>query len=161
MNNQLIRDWIDALRSGKYKQGRARLRSTQPGGDAYCCLGVFCDIHPDLEWKDYTIEDKGDAKCSRKKIDCEHIAVTALHHDIREQLITELGQEVLIGMNDRHKATFDEIADYLEKQLEQALRGEESVLLNIQEEIDENPPTRKIDSRLDRSAAERKIHTGV
>lgn len=32
--------WIEALRSGKYKQGRRRLF----GDDAYCCLGVACEL---------------------------------------------------------------------------------------------------------------------
>lgn len=38
-----IRDsWIAALRSGEYVQGRKMLRSP---GNAYCCLGVLCDLY--------------------------------------------------------------------------------------------------------------------
>lgn len=33
-------EWIKALRSGEYEQGRIGLRH----GDTYCCLGVLCDI---------------------------------------------------------------------------------------------------------------------
>lgn len=33
--------WVAALRSGKYKQGKERLR-TEDGG--MCCLGVLCDL---------------------------------------------------------------------------------------------------------------------
>lgn len=33
--------WIDALRSGKYKQGSGQLRD----GDEYCCLGVLCEVY--------------------------------------------------------------------------------------------------------------------
>jgi hypothetical protein len=32
--------WLEALRSGKYKQGRGQLVL----GDAYCCLGVLCEV---------------------------------------------------------------------------------------------------------------------
>lgn len=32
--------WIVALRSGKYTQGRTRLRQDH----AFCCLGVACDV---------------------------------------------------------------------------------------------------------------------
>ena len=40
MNNELRNLWVEALRSGKYKQGKGRLRD----GDTYCCLGVLCDL---------------------------------------------------------------------------------------------------------------------
>ena len=32
--------WVAALRSGEYEQARKVLRS----GDAYCCLGVLCEL---------------------------------------------------------------------------------------------------------------------
>lgn len=32
--------WVEALRSGEYKQGKNRLRSND---DEFCCLGVLCD----------------------------------------------------------------------------------------------------------------------
>lgn len=31
--------WVEALRSGRFKQGRYHLR---PTADAFCCLGVLC-----------------------------------------------------------------------------------------------------------------------
>jgi hypothetical protein len=34
--------WLEALRSGRYKQGFYRLKS---GGDNFCCLGVLCDLY--------------------------------------------------------------------------------------------------------------------
>jgi hypothetical protein len=34
-------EWVKALRSGKYKQGKKLLRSIE---DAFCCLGVLCDL---------------------------------------------------------------------------------------------------------------------
>ena len=36
----LQQEWVNALRSGKYKQGKDRLRKN----DSYCCLGVACEI---------------------------------------------------------------------------------------------------------------------
>lgn len=39
-NKENIRKWVDALRSGEFKQGTGRLRT----GDSYCCLGVACEI---------------------------------------------------------------------------------------------------------------------
>lgn len=49
MNPQVKEKWINALRSGEYKQGREKLRS--PNG--YCCLGVLCDLYSkekEIEW---------------------------------------------------------------------------------------------------------------
>src|ERR1700722_17051899 len=43
--------WVAALRSGKYKQGRAALHNVSGG---MCCLGVLCDIVKDEvggQWK--------------------------------------------------------------------------------------------------------------
>lgn len=42
MNPKIKKLWVAALRSGKYKQGRAVLRESH---DHFCCLGVLCDLH--------------------------------------------------------------------------------------------------------------------
>lgn len=43
----LRRKWIDALRSGVYKQGRNQLR---PTNESMCCLGVLCDTNSPYGW---------------------------------------------------------------------------------------------------------------
>ena len=35
-----MKRWVEALRSGKYKQGRERLNKN----GKFCCLGVLCEI---------------------------------------------------------------------------------------------------------------------
>lgn len=45
-NKPLIREWVEALRSGKYLQGRKSLRT----GDKFCCLGVACDVAAKEGW---------------------------------------------------------------------------------------------------------------
>ena len=57
MNNNKMRVeikkmWLDALRSGEYKQGQLALRTD----DKFCCLGVLCDLHhknsdAELNWE--------------------------------------------------------------------------------------------------------------
>lgn len=42
MNQDIKQQWLAALRSGEYTQGRGLLRPTE---DTYCCLGVLCDLH--------------------------------------------------------------------------------------------------------------------
>ena len=44
-------EWCAALRSGKYKQGKKRLRrKNHDGPDTFCCLGVYCDINDPSKW---------------------------------------------------------------------------------------------------------------
>ena len=40
MKKDIADKWVAALRSGEYKQAYGRLKK----GDAYCCLGVLCDV---------------------------------------------------------------------------------------------------------------------
>jgi hypothetical protein len=40
MNPEIKKRWVDALRSGKYRQTRSALNDN--GG--YCCLGVLCEL---------------------------------------------------------------------------------------------------------------------
>lgn len=40
-NKDVIRKWVDALRSGEYRQGDGGLRDEN---DKFCCLGVLCDL---------------------------------------------------------------------------------------------------------------------
>lgn len=44
MNPEVKKKWIEALRSGEYKQGHNALRVISEGGFGYCCLGVLCDL---------------------------------------------------------------------------------------------------------------------
>lgn len=41
MDSTIKTQWVTALRSGDYIQGRKVLRQD----DTYCCLGVLCDLH--------------------------------------------------------------------------------------------------------------------
>ncbi len=57
MDNRVKREWLKALRSGKYRQGRGQLKEQrfkeskhcgQEGRElksSFCCLGVLCDIY--------------------------------------------------------------------------------------------------------------------
>lgn len=50
MNPQIKARWIEALRSGHYKQGSGSLRLiSDEGSESFCCLGVLCDLHAEAE----------------------------------------------------------------------------------------------------------------
>lgn len=45
MNPEIKAKWLEALRSGEYKQGTGSLCTIQEDGTSwYCCLGVLCDL---------------------------------------------------------------------------------------------------------------------
>ena len=79
--------WVDALRSGKYEQGKEILKRD----GKYCCLGVLCDILCYDSSSRHTIRDQWGESAY---IGC-------------------VTQSLLAGMNDDGK-TFEEIADYIE-----------------------------------------------
>jgi len=48
MKQEIKAKWLQALRSGEYRQGRYTLRTSN---NSFCCLGVLCDL--------YNKEDRG------------------------------------------------------------------------------------------------------
>lgn len=103
MRAELKKEWLEALRSGKYKQGESRLR-TKEGG--YCCLGVLCDV-AGLKWEysedwDGWVAREGDARNP----------YLLGGFDLESELPPEPRQ--LWSMNDSG-VSFDEIADWIEE----------------------------------------------
>lgn len=96
MNAQLKAKWVEALRSGKFKQGSGWLERNE----AYCCLGVLCAIQDD-EWKLHWTNDS---------------MYTESLPDYLNAGLAETDRHELAGMNDGGKP-FSEIADFIEKNL--------------------------------------------
>lgn len=46
--NEFEKKLVEALRSGKYKQGRSALHNKDK--NTYCCLGVACDLEDSKRW---------------------------------------------------------------------------------------------------------------
>lgn len=44
MDAEIKQEWIAALRSDEYKQGKGHLTTKEDGTDYDCCLGVLCKI---------------------------------------------------------------------------------------------------------------------
>ena len=60
MNPEIKKRWIDALKSGDYKQGTESLCCN----DSFCCLGVLCDLYiqdtKNGEWFSYSVDEYKD-----------------------------------------------------------------------------------------------------
>lgn len=58
MKKDVKKRWVEALRSGDYKQGKGCLH---PKEDTYCCLGVLTDLfikeNPNFTWV-WNVEDE-------------------------------------------------------------------------------------------------------
>ena len=89
--------WVEALRSGKYQQGRDRLRTN----DEYCCLGVLCDLKDPSAWRDLTYYG---AYFHGDDLMFPGEQLSGLDHEIESRLSR---------MNDNGKS-FAEIADWIE-----------------------------------------------
>lgn len=106
MNAELKAKWLEALRSGKYAQGTVQLRYH----DAYCCLGVLCDVVDPGGWRhhDYAYGEGED----------EQEETSTLPFGLRCELGIPIDVETeLIHMNDDNESTFAEIADFIEANL--------------------------------------------
>ena len=109
-------EWINALRSGKYKQGRDNLRH----GDHFCCLGVLCDLVNKDNWQDNP-KDSGRPP-SWVDGDLTYDA-GGLPIALGERLFTSKSASVgdvfcfLVQKND-DGFSFEQIADYIEAELE-------------------------------------------
>lgn len=99
--------WVAALRSGKYKQGKQRLYNQ--AADTYCCLGVaahMCESLPSTLYNSALIPSvsfqSGTGQVLKVPVE--------LSDD-------EPLQKRLWEMNDDQEKSFEEIADYIEANL--------------------------------------------
>lgn len=103
MNAEIKAKWLDALRSGKYKQGTHTLQKN----NCFCCLGVLCDIVEPEGWDEGVTDGM-----------VLHDGVQDFPTDRFLEKVGLFADEAgtLAEMND-HGQSFAEIADYIEANL--------------------------------------------
>ena len=98
MNAELKKKWLEALRSGKYRQGKHKLRNHN---NEFCCLGVLCDVADNTKWREgfgcYFYESSTNIS--------------------PEYLLNNNYIAFLWPMNDLYGQSFLEIADYIEQNI--------------------------------------------
>jgi hypothetical protein len=128
LKKKFKKEWVAALRSGKFNQGSGALRDTFSDTETFCCLGVACHLlRPNL-WQNVPNEpfkfrmNHGFDDHELAELDCDRpdfpkqqgaYMPKALAEEIG---LTVLDQKRLVDMNDG-SSTFDEIADYIEENL--------------------------------------------
>lgn len=116
-HKERIREWVEALRSGQYQQGREVLRET----DKHCCLGVACAVTNLGHWEKessfmgsihyyYKVEEEKDFMLLPEAV-CEYYGFNrnnpiVKHNGIEMELTTA---------NDKYRFDFNKIADLIEQ----------------------------------------------
>ncbi len=106
------KQWVEALRSGKYQQTKNALRD----GAGFCCLGVACDISGVGSW-----DEDGDHK-GRLTYRADNARADVLPIAVQKWLglkycDSSFDDEQLSAMNDSG-VSFDRIADIIESEPE-------------------------------------------
>lgn len=121
MDADVKKAWVDALRSGEYKQGQGQLCQLPGGGPKHCCLGVLVDLYvkstglTPAQHVDGRIETgwEGWGVPSQDVLDWAGLTESNPEVTVGEEYPDRTS---LAGLNDRGKG-FDVIADLIEAQL--------------------------------------------
>lgn len=122
MNPKIKKQWIKALRSGDYKQGKEQLRN---GENQFCCLGVLCNLHAKANSefaKQQILPSQYDGETGVlplsvmkwAQIDFANPVVRYKGHEVS---LAELNDGGYIGCRLEKPKTFKQIANIIEKSL--------------------------------------------
>ena len=113
MINQETKDkWVAALRSGKYSQGtHCLVNSVESLGSAFCCLGVLCEVmgaqraegYRQGHQRGYMFPSPDDGTLQRYTTT---LPFSIMHETLQQQLMV---------FNDDYNWTFDQIASWIEE----------------------------------------------
>lgn len=73
LDSTIKAQWVEALRSGNFDQGKGRLKALDPIANTveHCCLGVLCEV---LELDEYTNTEGNQVFCAYNYLD-EHLYI--------------------------------------------------------------------------------------
>lgn len=120
---ELKAKWLQALRSGKYKQGQNALRTAD---NCFCCIGVLADIVDSSRWSaraDSDIGDEDDGHCYGYLRQAKPSTAMLPDEMLRECGLSKDIAGRLAEMNDGNgewegdAKDFHDIADYIEENL--------------------------------------------
>lgn len=126
MDSKVKKKWLRALRSGRYQQGRHRLRTKH---NKFCCLGVLCDLHAKATgkkgWKEETrgMFGAGFSYLGQDTLPPQSVCEWAGFPKVGDLCITNPkvksrnGRQSDLAKRNDNRATFAEIADLIEAQL--------------------------------------------
>lgn len=122
MNPRIKQRWLDALRSGEYKQTTGNLQDS----NGFCCLGVLCDLHAqERSTKWVRLIDIYELYGEIQLLPLSVQEWAGLDNDIGGMVdfdyerdgVMYVKSESLPEINDTWNKNFNEIADLIEAQL--------------------------------------------
>lgn len=107
-----VKIWLEALRSGEYKQCQGQLEVVNDRGSAFCCLGVATLLAEKAGIKVDRDPDSGQLLGAFLPEAVQHwLGAKTYHGDLE----TRYGHSyTLAGLNDSEGLTFPQIADVIE-----------------------------------------------
>ena len=107
MDKEIKKEWVEALRSSKYKQCTGQLCKIDPETQekSYCCLGVLCDLHSQKTGEQFVINQLGLPKTVSDWAGLEYLPEVN-YYGYRTKLS---------HLNDGDGKNFEEIADIIEQ----------------------------------------------
>lgn len=111
MKKEIADQWVAALRSGQYEQGRGALRTWANDKASFCCLGVLCELavlegHAERLGTSYS-----DCKVFLPRGVAEWAGISQIDGSLPETM----AKPALYQLNDDKGWSFDQIADHIEK----------------------------------------------
>jgi hypothetical protein len=118
VNKDIKTKWVEALRSGKYKQGRGFLQRN----NEFCCLGVLCEVQnvPSQlvlrQFRDPFCETNHRLPVHKYLMMLDSETGICADDPIAGGL-NDFEMEKLTNMNDGDEYNFEQIARYIEEEL--------------------------------------------
>jgi hypothetical protein len=103
--------WVEALRSGEFKQGKQYLCSVTRRGERFCCLGVLCEMFIRHEGDLNVVDcDTGEREYAGRET---YVPAIVKEWSGLETTCGDFCTDALVNMNDRGKR-FSTIAKVIE-----------------------------------------------
>jgi len=122
MNPRIKQRWLDALRSGEYKQTTGNLRDI----NGFCCLGVLCDLQAQERSTNWVKRNNsyglyGEAQTLPLSVQewagLDNDIGGLVDFEYEKDGVMYVKSESLPEINDTWNKNFNEIADLIETQL--------------------------------------------
>jgi len=122
MNPRIKQRWLDALRSGEYKQTTGNLRDI----NGFCCLGVLCDLQAQERSTNWVKRNNsyglyGEAQTLPLSVQewagLDNDIGGMVDFEYEKDGVMYVKSESLPEINDTWNKNFNEIADLIETQL--------------------------------------------